>query len=973
MDPERWQRIESIFQKALDAGEDRQARVLVESCAGDEVLRREVESLLAQHENAREFMDRPAFAGPARAPLPPLSRSEDPNSAGIPAGTVIGHYRIVGKIGSGGMGVVYEAEDLKLGRHVALKFLPEEVAGHPRALKRFRVEAQAASALNHPNICTIHEVDEVDGLVFIAMELLEGRTLQQTISGKRLPLETVIDFGVQIAGAIDAAHAKGVVHRDIKPANIFVMKQRRIKVLDFGLAKLTRLSPNFEETGMTDGTEPGMVMGTVGYMSPEQLRGQGIDGRTDIFAFGAILYEMLAGRRAFEKPTSAETMAAILNEEPPAISELAPNTPPALVRIVKRCLEKEPEQRFQSASDLAFALEALSRHGNRFIAELEPPAQIDAGSGGETRNERLREERGKRFRRWLLLAGAVLAVIPPIWYLRRPLPPLHVSGYAQITHDGGPKFAVGTDGIRLYLNVYPDSSPPAQVPISGGEITRVPVALPNPWLADVSPDGSTLLVSTDPDPGGPQHSIWSVQVPGPSLRHLTDGHFFPYATSAAWSPDGESVVFSTTNGDINVMGSDGTVSHTVANLPYHTEDFFRPRIAWSPDGNTIRFDRNKRIYEMKPDGSGLHPFLPGWRPSSGLCCGQWTPDGKFFEFLLFDPVSSRSPNMPPASQIWALDERRGLFWRAPAEPVQLTSGPTRWNRPIPGKDGKKIFATGSTPNGQLVRMDAKSGQLLPYLGGISAEGVTFSPDGRFIAYVKFPEGILWRANRDGSSPMQLTDPPLYPSLPHWSPDGAQILFSAADTSGYIKGYLIPSQGGPPRPILPENQEGQVDPNWSPDGRKIVFDTRGISDAKSVALRILDLTSHQVTTVPGSVGKYSARWSPNGRFIAGTSLSPSDLAVFELETERWSVLQKGEFDFPAWSRDGRFIYFVSTRADKGVFRIRPSGGKAERVVDLEGFHVAGLSGIWMALDPEDLPMLLRDAGGIDIYALTLEEK
>ena len=343
MDPERWQRIESIFQKALDADEDRRARVLVESCAGDEALRREVECLLAQHENAGEFMERPAFAGPAGAPLPPRPHSEDSHSAGIPAGTVIGHFRIVGKIGSGGMGVVYDAEDLKLGRHVALKFLPEEVSGHARALRRFRLEAQAASALNHPNICTIHEVDEVDGLVFIAMELLVGRTLKQTISGKPLPLETVIDFGVQIAGAIDAAHAKGVVHRDIKPANIFVMKQRRIKVLDFGLAKLTRLPPNFEETGMTDGTEPGMVMGTVGYMSPEQLRGQGVDGRTDIFAFGAILYEMLAGRRAFEKPTSAETMAAILNEEPPAIPELAPNSPPALVRIVKRCLEKDPE------------------------------------------------------------------------------------------------------------------------------------------------------------------------------------------------------------------------------------------------------------------------------------------------------------------------------------------------------------------------------------------------------------------------------------------------------------------------------------------------------------------------------------------------------------------------------------------------------------------------------------------------------
>ena len=206
------------------------------------------------------------------------------------------------------------------------------------------------------------------------MELLEGQTLKQSInretSGKPLPIETAIDFGVQIAEAIHAAHSNGIVHRDIKPANIFVLKQRRIKVLDFGLAKLTRRQRSSGETEMTNGTEPGVVMGTVGYMSPEQVRGQAVDGRTDIFAFGAILYEMLAGRRAFERPTSSETLAAILNEEPPAISQLAPGTPPALARVIKRCLEKDPEQRFQSASDLAFALEALSESSGATMASV---------------------------------------------------------------------------------------------------------------------------------------------------------------------------------------------------------------------------------------------------------------------------------------------------------------------------------------------------------------------------------------------------------------------------------------------------------------------------------------------------------------------------------------------------------------------------------------------------------------------------
>src|SRR5271163_1563621 len=360
MNPERRQKVESVFQKVLDADEGRRASVLEDSCAGDEELRRQVEWLLAQHQKAGEFIGTPEFATSSDSPAPPPSPSRGPDSAGIPANSVVGHYRVMGKIGSGGMGVVYEAEDIRLRRRVALKFLPDEIAGHPQALQRFRLEARAASALNHSNSCTIHEIDEVDSRVFIAMELLEGRTLKQTISGKPLPLETVIDFGIQIAGAINAAHSKGIVHRDIKPANIFVLKQRRIKVLDFGLAKLTRREPNSDETGMTDGTEPGMVMGTVGYMSPEQLRGLAVDGRTDIFAFGAILYEMLAGRRAFERPTSSETMAAILNEDPPALSEFAPNAPAALTLVVKRCLEKDAEQRFQSASDLAFALQALS-------------------------------------------------------------------------------------------------------------------------------------------------------------------------------------------------------------------------------------------------------------------------------------------------------------------------------------------------------------------------------------------------------------------------------------------------------------------------------------------------------------------------------------------------------------------------------------------------------------------------------------
>jgi Tol biopolymer transport system component len=304
----------------------------------------------------------------------------------------------------------------------------------------------------------------------------------------------------------------------------------------------------------------------------------------------------------------------------------------------------------------------------------------------------------------------------------------------------------------------------------------------------------------------------------------------------------------------------------------------------------------------------------------------------------------------------------------------LTSDPIRWNTPIPSKDGTRIFAHGVILRGELVRYDEQSSRLQPYLGGISAEFVTFSSDGQFVAYVTFPEGILWKANRDGSHPVQLTDAPLYPLNPRWSPDGAQILFSNY-SEGHVKAYVTSSQGGTPQPLLPEDSEGQSDPNWSPDGHKIVFSTLEAIGAFNSVLRVLDLGSHQITTLPGSEGIWSPRWSPNGRFIVGfyTGIT-GDMKIFDLETQRWSGLQqKNEIDFPTWSSDSQFIYFLRPSDDPGVFRVRVSDGAEERVVDLKGFRYTGAFTLWMGLDPQDTPMLIRDVGTDDIYALTLEQK
>ncbi len=279
----------------------------------------------------------------------------------LAAGTKLDSYEVLGLLGVGGMGEVYRARDVVLKRDVAIKVLPSFVSRDPDRLHRFEQEAQAAAALNHPNILAVYQFGVFDGAPYLVSELLEGSTLRQVLQRGPPPVRKTIDYAVQIAHGLAAAHEQGIVHRDLKPENLFVTKDGRIKILDFGLAKLMQTQPDSDAPTMTRGTDPGMLMGTAGYMSPEQVRGKAVDHRTDIFAFGAILYEMLTGTRAFHRPTLAETMSAILNDDPPAISQLVQTTPPGLQRVVHRCLEKNPEQRFHSASDLSFALEALPK------------------------------------------------------------------------------------------------------------------------------------------------------------------------------------------------------------------------------------------------------------------------------------------------------------------------------------------------------------------------------------------------------------------------------------------------------------------------------------------------------------------------------------------------------------------------------------------------------------------------------------
>jgi serine/threonine protein kinase/Tol biopolymer transport system component len=936
MTPEIWQRLKPIYEAAVAKPAEERAEFIKTACEDDDQLREELESLLEANDNAQSL----------GGPMVRFESLFGERRTFEKGERILGKFEVLSFLGAGGMGEVYRARDSALKREVAIKVLPASVSRDPERLARFEHEAQAAAALNHPNILAVHQFGVFEGAPYLVSELLTGESLRQVLQRGPLPFRKAVAYGVQIAHGFAAAHDHGVVHRDLKPENLFVTKDGRVKILDFGLAKLIQHRPESGDGGtptQTIGTSPGMVMGTAGYMSPEQVRGNTVDHRTDIFAFGAVLYEMLSGKRAFQRQTSAETMSAVLNEDPPAISQTAATIPPALQRLVHRCLEKNAEQRFQSASDLAFALEALSDSGST-------PAVASGASSRVTQRRAILWSTG-------LVAVALLAAVA--WLVlanRNSDPPLRISEYTQLTHSGHTGYVVGTDGSRLYLTHVVRLSID-QVAVSGGEIETIPsISVTNPWLVDVSPDGSSLLVQSLR--GTPSPPLYAVQVVGGAHRYLADA----MPAGGTWSPDGKLVAYSTLNGDINIINSDATGAHKLASVGGPAFP-----LTWSPDGSTVRFSRDlSSLWEITSSGSNLHQLLARWHPSEDKCCGHWSPDGGYFVFLAGSFGSSI-----PQGRIYVLDERRGLFRRPAKDPIQLTSGPIEWSPPVFSKDGKNIFATGSTKRGELVRLDAKSNQFQPFLGGISANMVAFSKDGQSIAYVSYPDGILWKANRDGSERIQLTSTLLHPTGPVWSPDGSQLAFEAPSPQG-ADVWIVASAGGSPQRLIPEDSGPENSPDWSPDGRKIVFGT-GVHGSHESHIRILDLASHQISTLPDSDGKLGPGWSPDGQSIMAQSLDGHTLYVFDIKTQYWSIPYKGPFAYPLWSSDSGSVYFLRWVRDPAILRIAVTGGEARVVAPVEFPFTGTADFLWFGLDPTDAPLMLRDVSTTDVYALTLEGK
>ena len=832
MNPQRWHQVEQIYNSVLERNPAERIAFLEKACAGDEALRKEVESLLACNDEAEVFIESPAMEEAAQA------LAEDNEDRNNLVGRTLLHYSLLERIGEGGMGVVYRAHDNHLNREVAIKVLPDIFAQDPQRLARFEREARAVAALSHPNILGIHDLCGADGVTFAVMELLDGETLRARLDKGALPVRKAIDYAIQMAQGLAPAHERGIVHRDLKPENVFITKEGRVKILDFGLAKLRRDTGSAEEAS-TSLTRPGSLMGTVGYMSPEQVRGQEVDARGDIFAFGAILYEMLSGQRAFQGNSEADTISAILKEDPPELAHLHQGISPATGRVVRRCLEKNPGERFQSARDLAFALEAVG-------SDSETPAP----TGKHSRRRRwfhaiftsrsAPEIDQTRRRAWAVVTTGVLLVFvaTTYWINRR--------GAVEITD---------VPWVLVPLTSYPgEESAPS-----------------------FSPDGNQVAFSWN---GGKQDNfdIYIKQVGSESARQLTTDP--RYDGSPAWSPDGQSIAFLRDLGHgkmaVMIIRANGGRERQVADLPkpYCWKLSWHPNSKWLATSDSNSMDVPSSIFLLSVETGEKRQLTSPPRGTEGDVLPAFSPDGRSLAFERF---------MGGVSEIYLL--RVSVDLLPEGEPRQLTFEDKWSGFPAWMPDGKEIiYASGNKiHNSSLWRISASgsgkpkplpfSGEDIAFDPGISLqahrlaykrmswdiniwrcqipaaaekpsppsrlvastrvqESAQYSPDGRAIAYVAWASGSaeIWVCDRDGTNPSQLTHlGGRTPLVPHWSPDGKTIVFSMT-AKGQSDLFVIPAQGGEIRQLTrtPPNERN---PTYSRDGRWIYLDSdrSGVSE------------------------------------------------------------------------------------------------------------------------------------------------